>query len=275
MMVAAMRKKYWMALILSIPTAFCQCAWLISNSIIPILGPAAPDSCHWWPPMLWGASWSTNAAQIDSANAAILKYRDVETNGNANINLRTGTVRFWFRPDWSSAGAGGAGPGSCGRLIEAGSNSPTLIANSWVVGQTNGWWALFFATNGNQLLFGSSTNGFGGVNLAANIAWVSNQWHQVVLAYSPTNSSLYLDGQLATNGAGSIYYPNIAERSAGLRIGSDQNGTNQAGAHLMNWKTSIMCWRRRILPPIIRPRRLGMVWELGCPTFGGWIISAL
>jgi hypothetical protein len=44
----------------------------------------------------------------------------------------------------------------------------------------------------------------------------------------PTNSWLYLDGQLATNGVGSIYYPNATERANGFRIGSDSSGGNQA-----------------------------------------------
>ncbi len=49
------------------------------------------------------ADWSTNAVRINSTNSASLKYRDYEANGNANINLRNGSVSFWFSPDWSSA----------------------------------------------------------------------------------------------------------------------------------------------------------------------------
>ena len=67
----------------------------------------------------------------------------------------------------------------------------------------------------------------GGVNLSASITWNSNEWHQVALTYSPSGSLLYLDGTLAASGTGSIYYPNAAERAAGLRIGSDQNGGSQ------------------------------------------------
>ncbi len=164
-------------------------------------------------------SWDTNAVLVDSSNPALLTYRDVETNGNANINLRCGTVRFWFRPDWSSTNAGGTGPGSMARLIEMGSYNSAF---------TNGWWSLYVSPDGSQLSFGSSTNGAGGVNLSANIAWVSNQWHQIVLTYTSSNSLLYLDGQLAASGAGSIYFPNLTERSRGFRIGSDQNGASQA-----------------------------------------------
>ena len=162
----------------------------------------------------------TNAVLIDSCNPATLEYRDVETSGNANINCRNGTVRFWFKPDWSSANQGGTGPGSNGRLIEVGNHNPA---------NTSGWWALYLSSDGTQLLFGSSTNGAGATMLAANISWTSNQWHQIVLTYTPTNSVLYLDLQLATNGAGVAYYPNVIERAAsGFRLGSDANGNNQA-----------------------------------------------
>jgi len=65
--------------------------------------------------------------------------------------------------------------------------------------------------------------------LTVPIAWVANQWHQIVLTYGPTNSSLYLDGgAVATNGVGAVYYPNLSERSQGFRIGSDAAGNNQA-----------------------------------------------
>ncbi len=112
------------------------------------------------------ANWDTNAVLIDSTNAAFLTYRDVETNGNANINLRSGTVRFWFSPDWSSASLGGGGPQQSGRLIEMGQYNPAF---------TNGWWALYFSTNGNNMLFGSSTNGAGRTNLTGLTALASNQ----------------------------------------------------------------------------------------------------
>jgi hypothetical protein len=161
-------------------------------------------------------SWFTNAVLIDSTNTAILRYRDVEpTNyAPANINCRNGTMRFWFAPDWSS----GAGPGSAGRLIEMGTQTTS-----------NGWWALYFNTNGTQLIFGTQTNGLAMTNLTTSINWVSNYWHQIVLTYSPSNSSLYLDGQpVVTNGLGTTYYPNRSERANGFGIGSDANGSNQA-----------------------------------------------
>ncbi len=59
---------------------------------------------------------------------------------------------------------------------------------------TNGWWALALDTNGTQLKFVTQTNGAGVTNLTFTINWRSNDWHQIVLTYCLTNSSLYLDG---------------------------------------------------------------------------------
>lgn len=174
------------------------------------------------------ASWDTNAVRINATNLALLKYRDVEANGNANINLRNGTIRFWFKPDWSSSNAFGSGPGVSSRLIEVGNYSPSY---------TNGWWSLYLSSDGNQVSFGSSTNGSGRINLAASTALTSNQWNQFVLTYTATNSVLYLNGTAVTNGLGTAYYPKLTERSFGFRVGSDVNGGNQAKGTFDNLET--------------------------------------
>jgi hypothetical protein len=170
-------------------------------------------------------SWSSNAVLVDSASPALLAFNVVETNGNTNITCQTGSVMFWFKPDWSSADQGGTGPGASGRLIEMGSYSPDF---------TNGWWSLYFNPEGTQILFATSTNGGGMTNLIASISWISNEWCQIALTYSPDGSALYVDGGSPTgwptrNGSGVAYFPNADELANGFRIGSDQNGNNQAG----------------------------------------------
>jgi hypothetical protein len=166
------------------------------------------------------SSWSNNAVLVDSTNVANLKYQAVETNGSANINCRIGSVKFWFKPDWNSSSTnGGIGPQSEARLIELGTKNTA-----------DGWWALLVSTNGNLISFVTQTNGLGVTNLAAAIAWRSNEWHQVAVTYCPTNTSLYLDGlPVVTNGVSLAYYPNFSVRSAtGINLGSDKDGNNQA-----------------------------------------------
>jgi hypothetical protein len=174
-------------------------------------------------------SWNTNAVLINNTKPAILCYRDTEANGQANVNLRKGTIRFWFKPDWGSTDHGGAGPGTSGRLIEAGNYHPEF---------TNGWWALYLNAEGSQLTFGSSTNGAGNTNLSASVSWAYKRWHQIALTYSPTNAILYCDGQpIATDETGPNYYPGLTERTNGFRIGSDANGGNQAGGTFEDLET--------------------------------------
>ena len=64
-------------------------------------------------------AWSANALWMDTNIAARLVYRDVETNVStnfypANIDFHTGSVVWWFNPDWSSPEFGGERTGKHG-----------------------------------------------------------------------------------------------------------------------------------------------------------------
>ncbi len=214
-------------------------------------------------------SWDTNAVLIDSMTPAVLRYRDVETNGNANINLRSGTVRFWFRPDWSSTNAGGAGPQAEGRLIEMGTQSTT-----------GGWWGLVVKSAGTNIYFGTQTNSTStlATNLTATISWQSNIWHQVALTYSVSNSSLYVDGQaVVTNGLGVTNYPGLAVRANGFTIGSSASGTNQARGQFedldtFNYALGVATISSNYLAAVARDKNgngLGDFWEW--QNFGGYV----
>jgi len=162
--------------------------------------------------------WSGFALGVDTNLPAFLAYRVVENNGNANISCGNGSLRFWFSSDWNgSTTNSGTGPGSLARLIELGSQD-----------SADGWWALVLSPDGTTLNFITQTNGIGTTNLSATVNWASNDWHQVVLTYSATNSALYLDGQVVVNGAGVVYWPDATALTNGFYIGSDNAGNNQA-----------------------------------------------
>ena len=166
------------------------------------------------------ADGSNNVLWLDSTNPANLKYRDVETNHAANIDVHNGSVVFWFKPDWASVGAGGTGPGTLGQLISLG---------QWTSNANYGCWNLTIAADGSSLSFITQTNGAGTTNLVAPIAWVSNVWHQVALTYSSNGCSLYIDAQLVANGSGVVSYPDPVVRATdGINIGSDRSGNQQA-----------------------------------------------
>ncbi len=216
-------------------------------------------------------SWNllhTNVVVLDSNNLAILKYRDVETNGNANINLRSGTIRFWFKPDWSGTNAGGLGLNGAGRLIELGNQ--TNNAN---------WWGLIFNPSGTQITLGTQTNGLVMTNLSASITWTSNFWNQITLTYTTNGSILYLDGQAVTNGSGTIYYPNLSDRAAGMKLGSDSNGTNEAQGQFEELETfnyqlspvNISSNYQSVASQDLNSDGLGDIWEIN--NFGTLSVS--
>jgi probable HAF family extracellular repeat protein len=171
--------------------------------------------------------WSVSALQVDTNLPAYLAYSMTQTNGTANLLPQFGSVRIWLKPDWNNRPTnGGTGPGSLARLIEIGSQDAA-----------DGWWALLLSADGTTLDFVTQTNGIGMTNLSATINWTANDWHQLVLTYSATNSTLYWDGQLTATGAGVTLYPDATIQTNGFSIGSDHQGNNQAGAQFDELET--------------------------------------
>jgi hypothetical protein len=105
---------------------------------------------------------------------------------------------------------------SGGRFIEVGSQS------------SPDWWTLMLDLNGDFISLVTQTNGMIMNNLAAPINWTSNTWHQIALTYSTNGSALYVDGLLATNGLGTVYWPRLSIRTNGFTIGGSASGMNQA-----------------------------------------------
>ena len=172
-----------------------------------------------------GYSYLGNGASliVDSTNAAWLRYNVVETNGTTNLTVVAGTVMFWFAPgSWSGTNEGGTGPGEYGRLFEAG---------AYTTNSSIGWWSLYTDPAGANLYFSTQTNDLSGsyhTFVSAPIAWTNNYFHFVALTYSATNTALYLDGGLATNGPPISVYPGPDVLAKGFYIGSDTNGVFQA-----------------------------------------------
>src|SRR5262249_47713885 len=89
---------------------FTDTNWLGDNGVAPraytnILNVVASDG-------------NGNALQVDSTNAAFLKYNLTESTGSNNIALTRGTVALWLKASWSGTNQGGAGPGVAARVME-------------------------------------------------------------------------------------------------------------------------------------------------------------
>jgi Concanavalin A-like lectin/glucanases superfamily/Bacterial TSP3 repeat len=159
---------------------------------------------------------------VDNTNAAWLRYNVFEKDGTTNLTVNQGAITFWFASGaWASTN-GGTGPGDWGRLIEVG---------SYTTNASYGWWSLFLDPGASNLYFGAQTNSGNGAMstyLSAPVAWNTNEWHFVGLTYSATNSALYLDGVLMTNGLPVTVYPGLNVLTNGFYIGSDNTGVLQA-----------------------------------------------
>lgn len=159
-------------------------------------------------------SWSTNAVNLPY-NGSVLQYRDVELDGRANINCRNGSIRFWFKPNWSSVPLGGTGPQTYGRLLEVGE----------AIGD---WWELGLNPSGTMLSLNVRSNTYAVTPLAVPIQWTANQWHQIAVTYRSNLTSLYIDGACVTNGSGLAFWPTLQARSLGISMGNDHDTLTQA-----------------------------------------------
>jgi hypothetical protein len=130
---------------------------------------------------------------------------------------------FWYAPSWSSTNLGGFGPGDWASLLTVG---------GYTTNSSFGLWCLYIDPAGQNLYFSAQTNDNSG-NLATYVTapiggWTTNDWHFIVFSYSATNTALYLDGVLATNGPPLTNYPGPLALANGMFIGSDSNGIYQA-----------------------------------------------
>jgi hypothetical protein len=159
---------------------------------------------------------------VDSPNPAWLQYNVFENDGTTNLTVDAGTVTFWFAPSWSGTNQGGTGPGEYGRLLEVG---------GYTSDSSFGWWSIYLDDVGANIYFSAQTNDLSGTftnYLSVPVAWTTNYFHFVALTYSATNTALYLDGGLVTNGPPLTVYPGQDVLAKGFFIGSDSNGVSQA-----------------------------------------------
>jgi hypothetical protein len=165
-------------------------------------------------------SWSGYALRMSSLTPALLRFPIVDTDGRTNLSCQTGSVRFWFKPDWSSQSLGGKGPGSWARLIEVGAFTDDARF---------GWWSLHLSPEGDTIHFRAQSGGKTVEFLRADVAWEQGQWHEIALAYDSQASVLYLDGTAVAQGVGvTLVLPAKALDTLGFAIGSDMAGGNLA-----------------------------------------------
>ena len=165
------------------------------------------------------SSWSGYALRRAGERVTAFVVPQVTVNNRLNFTSGTGAVRIWFKPAWGSTDADGREPGSYARLLEI-----VSLGNDQAAPVVQ--WSLYATPDGNALF--ASGQGQAGPRdyLHAAIQWPADSWHLVLLAYTTTNSALYLDGELAALG-GLLPVP-PATAALALVLGSDAAGTSPA-----------------------------------------------
>lgn len=159
-------------------------------------------------------SWSSNAVEL-AASDAHLCYHVVEDSGHTNINFQSGTVRFWFCPNWNSVNQGGSGLDS--------NDHPALIESTPDDPNANGFWGVYLSPDGNTLEFDSvdETGANRSDTFIANVSFVSNRWYQIAFTYTSSSSVLYIDGILVTNASGVTAFPNFDKFTIGNNVSTN------------------------------------------------------
>jgi len=168
------------------------------------------------------AGFSGNAMHVDDLNQ-LLRYEWTRADGAPNYSFRHGSVRMWFKLDWTPAA--NAMSGYWSRLFDLGFFGSSQVALHF--NAENPTFQFFQADSENH-----SFTTYGDFS---SLGVVAGEWHQIVVTYSPTAQKLYLDGVLIANTVtwnngvvatpGSTtwsYSPKAADfANFGLKFGSD------------------------------------------------------
>ena len=141
----------------------------------------------------------------------------------------TGTILFYFAPNWSSVSLGGTGPGERAYFIGGG---------DWRSNSPNGLFVLYADAGGSNICFGGVGAGDVETYMRAQISWSSNVYHQIGVEWAEdSDCELYLDGALAATGDGSTIAPTRSTWTNGIFIGSDNLGYEQARGAFLEMET--------------------------------------
>ena len=163
---------------------------------------------------------------VDTTNE-IPAYLNYKVQGN--INYVTGTILFYFAPNWSSVSLGGTGPGERAYFIGGG---------DWRSNSPNGLFVLYADAGGSNICFGGVGAGDVETYMRAQISWSSNVYHQIGVEWAEdSDCELYLDGALAATGDGSTIAPTRSTWTNGIFIGSDNLGYEQARGAFLEMET--------------------------------------
>ena len=144
---------------------------------------------------------------------------DLFSDEGSTLPLARGSMRFWFKPDWSS----GEGPGGYGTLMSFGKwKAPPGMS---------GYWGLSLDPKGERIAFGAQSEDKGMTFIATSVSFKKDNWYEIVLTYDANATWVYIDGKAHGPGQGvSFIPPESALESTGLALGNTQIGIDQGVA---------------------------------------------
>lgn len=166
----------------------------------------------------WVSGFQGRAPRFAKEDAGIL-FRLENEEGRAKwLNLREGSLRFRFRPDWNS----GEGMGHYASFCSIGVWTPPP--------PRIGYWALMMNLKGDQFIFSGQRIGEGETFLTAPVSFQSGRWHDLLLVYSPMETWLYVDGRAYGPGKGVTTIPEDSVCAQyGLQLGNNREGDQPIG----------------------------------------------
>ncbi len=171
-------------------------------------------------------SWGEDGTclSVDTNSQAFLNievYQQPDNWTNINVDSSNGSLSFWYQPNYTSVADGGDGPGNWAALINIGAYTTNASVGNWL---------LAVDPSGSNILFLTTSNGSRQVVFRYPIDMDAGDWWQIGVSWSDTNTCLYLNGQLATNGGPVVYRPTYHECvDYGFFVGSlGTNGNGQA-----------------------------------------------
>ena len=170
------------------------------------------SSGQWADPTVWVESWSGYALNRSSQQPAVTPWAVpmLATNGNWNIDPQRGALRMWYQPDT------GLRSGNPATLLTLATSAPNSTAAAW--------WSLVVSADGQSVAL--TCEGVNGPStcLSAPVTFEAGAWYLLTLAYTETNSVLFLNDQPIAAGYGLPTVPAQAAPLTGLAIGSRLSG---------------------------------------------------
>ncbi len=175
--------------------------------------------------------WSNDGTCLSvDTNCAYLNlevYQQPDSWTNISVDSSNGSLSFWYQANYTSVADGGDGPGNWAALINIG---------AYTTNATVGDWLLAIDPPASNILFLTASGGSRQVVFKYPIDMDAGDWWQIGVSWSDTNTCLYLNGQLATNGGPVVYRPTYGEcLEYGFFVGSlGTNGNGQARGQFQN-----------------------------------------